>query len=485
MHFKRCHMTRRGSAIIMALVTMVVLLVLGLAVATVSLGTLKNNVVDAANNDAFYAAESAVTSAIEQLKYEVSSYYTQMLEAQRSEYAPLFANFFSGINGNAQLHFAEPVFEDVTTQTAFSTGSFDNTESICEFLISCTATAADGSEYRVDGKLYVKKVDVSTSGGVWLEMDDAAYKVGGTLKLLSGFGVYDGGDVITSVFSNPNKCYYSVEPPGILKIQPSTINNCLTYPSYTTPTISNPDVYVTVNNTILKNGSFPTNRPVTIVSAPGVSFKIDGSTSIYPGSVVYSRGNLTASPSMTATSPITCYCDGNFIASNGPVYANVYARGNVTTSGNFHGTIYCDGSATIGNSFHGTVISGSNLTLSGGLNGSFYAAGQININNGDQGNAVIYAGTKIVLGSGNYQNVVLFSGGDIDITGGSSLTGAIIAKGNVNQNAWLTLTYSSSVIQAIRDNLPQNEFFFSGGGEAELDEEVFMGQSITAQGRQS
>lgn len=481
---------RRGSAIIMALITMTVLILLGFALMTVSFGTLQYNVADASHNDAYYAAESAIYSAIEQLKYEVSSYYAQMLAATGSEYDPLFNNFFSGINSNAISRFIEPQFNGITTDTTFSTGTYDDVDDVCQFLISSTATTADGMDYRVSGWLRVKKVDIRT-GGNWLAIDDAAYKVGGTLALnKNGFEVH-GGNVVTSNFSNPRSKYYTIDAPYGLVLDPnaaSSVNHTLTYPSYTTPSITNPDLYVTVNNTTLGWGSFPTNRPVVIVGAPGVSFTISGGTTIYPGSVVYCQGSkLTLTTNMPSGSgPITCYSNGDLVLSNGYINANVYCRGNATTSGNIRANVTCDGSALIGGTFiGGTVKAGGNITVSGGYDANYYAAGNISISNGLQGsNHVVYAGGNLTLNGGGNANAVFFSGGDFDgdlvIENGPTVTGAIIAKGNCSQNSWFTVYYSRAVIEAIMND-PDNAFFFGGGTEP-LDENVFVGQEITAEG---
>ena len=84
----------RGSAIIVALITMCVLILLGGAVAILSSGTLNVNTADAQTNDAFYAADSSVNSAIEQIKYEASSYYNEMLAASGEAYISLYNSFF-------------------------------------------------------------------------------------------------------------------------------------------------------------------------------------------------------------------------------------------------------------------------------------------------------------------------------------------------------------------------------------------------------
>ena len=474
MWFEKHRFARRGSAIIMALVTMMVLLLLGLAVATVSLGTLKNSTADAGNNDAFYAAESAVTSAIEQLKYEVSSYYTQMLEAPRNDYPQLYADFFSAINDNAQQHFDKlTLFEDISTRTRFTIGYFDEAENKCEFLVSCTATTASGAKYQVDGKLYVKKVDIRTSGGVWLPEDvekNTAFMAGGTLTNTDGFTV-NGGNVRATTFVNPRQTQwylgYSISG-GDARTDPSTaskINNCLTYPGFTTPPLNGTDTYaVTVSNTTL-NWSFQPKKAVKIISPANVNFTIDSSCSPYAGTDVYCGGNLTMGCRLTG---------------------NIYVHGTATipSSCTLIGNIYCDGDVNInGAVITGTIISGGNVSYTGGnLTGSIYAAKQLAVANiSISPNCILYGGTKVSFNGGNYEAVV-FSGGDV-VAGGMTIKGAVITQ-NCNLNkGWLTINYSPAQIAAVKSN-PQNEFFFSGGGKTELSDDIFMSQSITAQGRQ-
>lgn len=514
--WKKVSSGQRGSAIIMALVTMTILLLLGLAVAMVSTGTLNSSAADASNNNAYYAAKSAVTSAIEQLKYETSSYYAEMLTANSSDYPSLYADFFATINENARSHFmySEPHFDSVTTNTTFTQGAFNSTDSICEFLVSSTATAADGNKYKVNGKLYVKKVDVSVAPDVWLEVDDVALKVGGTLTNSSGFSV-NGGNILTSNFVNPRETPhylgYNIQDGYRTDVIPgtdATINDCLEYSgvSYSNPVMASPNYTITVNNSTLESGTINSTYPsqtVSITSAPGISFTLsDTGPSIYPGSVVYSKGNLTLTA--PAASPgIKCYCDGNFSSSGADkyvtvycagdanitsgFYGTVYCKGKVNVTGNFHGAVYCNGDFTMpSGSFEGLVVCGgnSNITATGGLNASYYAAGNISINSGVTGvNHVVYAGGNITLTGGN-NSTVLFAGGDISV-GNTTVNGAIIAKGSVTQTGWFTVNYSRSDIEAIM-NSAKNEFFFPNkSSKPELNEDVFMGQSITPIGNQS
>ncbi len=500
---------RRGSAIIMALVIMTVLFLLGIAVITVSMGTLRTNVADAENTDAFYAAEAAVKSGIDQLKYEVAYYYNQMLTATSADYPTLYSNFFNKINENAGVNFKQLNFTGITTDTKFSIGTYDTANDICEFTITSTAIVDNTeTEYKVVGRLYVEKIDVRASDP-W-EIDDYALLAGGTFTNSDGFAI-NGGDAYVGQFINPRgtEWYqgYNGNPVVAMPGIGDTINGTVSFSgvSYSSPSITSPDYYVTVNNSTLKSSAVDTAKAVTIASAPGVSFTLsDAGSLIYPGSVVYSRGNLNLSA--RANSPgITVYCDGNFTSSGGSKYVTVYCAGNVTISeGPFYGTIYCKGTVTIsgnvtatvycdGNftmpsgSFKGLVVCGgnSNVTASGGIDASFYAAGDVSITSGLSGsNHVIYAGRDLTLSGGGGTNAVLFAGRDVYLKNGPTVNGAIIAKRNIYQSGWFTINYSYSRIQEIMED-PNNSFFFGGGGSsaANLDEAI-VGSKITAIGRQ-
>ena len=66
---------------------MVVLAMLGLAVSTMSLGTMQKNAADLSNNEAYYASASGINSAVDHLKHEVIRYYKQMAEANGTDYS--------------------------------------------------------------------------------------------------------------------------------------------------------------------------------------------------------------------------------------------------------------------------------------------------------------------------------------------------------------------------------------------------------------
>ena len=91
---KKAIFNNRGSAMVFALVTMTVLILLGMAIVVLSSGTLNVNTADAQNNNSYYAGEAGVNSAIAHLKYEVMRYYNDMLESNGSAYTALYSGFF-------------------------------------------------------------------------------------------------------------------------------------------------------------------------------------------------------------------------------------------------------------------------------------------------------------------------------------------------------------------------------------------------------
>jgi hypothetical protein len=64
----------------------------------------------------------------------------------------------------------------------------------------------------------------------------------------------------------------------------------------------------------------------------------------------------------------------------------------------------------------------------------------------------------------------------------------MIAKGDIffstDSNKYLTVTYSHSVIEEIMSKDSNEPMFTSSGGEPELNEDVFMGSDIKAEGIQ-
>ena len=490
---KKRNIGRRGSAIIMALVTMTMLILIGLAVVTVSMGALRTNSADADNNDAYYAAESAVASAIEQLKYEVSAYYMDMLATQGGELTALYNSFFPAINGNAQLHFLEPVFAGVTTDTTFSMGMFDETDKTCEFLISSTATAPGGAQYQVDGQLLVKKLDVGDSQYNWIT-DNAAIKAGGSLDLETKNSVsVENGNIIVAelLYDTKNALPYSITG-GQLIIDPNvglSIRDILTYPSFETPVIPSPTTYVT-SSTSYNWANIPA-APLNIATADGVSLHFNACT--MPEDVIYCKGDVSI-----ANCIVNCdiYCDGNVSISNASqINGTIYCRGDVTINNSFIDcSVYCDGFVSFTNfgSLTASIYAQDGIDFNNCTSGgNLYSPAQITISNATVTDGIIYSSTKLLLGGTSQTDMTaaLFSGGDIEFTGDTNVYGTMIAKNDIffkvdaNKDLFVDYVYSDETIMKLVSD-PDNLFFFTIPGTIRLDEDVFLGQEITAVGRQ-
>ena len=476
----------RGSALIMAMVTITVLLLLGLAVVTLSMGTLQANTADATTNKAYYAAEAGVNSALEQLKLEASSYYAAMLAADSADYTGLFGNFFNGISTGAQSSFTEPVINGVTTSTIFSTGSFDSQDSICEFIVTCTSTTSDGTKFAVEGRLYIKKIDVGGGGGSWF-VNDAAIIAGGTLKFgaTNGMTIKD-SNVIVSALTHSRQwgLPYSIQH-GQVIYDPTLkdkVNDVLKYPSYSIPAMTDIDLYITQNNTVINWSNVPAAL-VGITTAPGIN--ISFSSVNVPAGVIYGKGNVTVS---NGNMDADIYCDGNFTATSGTINGDIYCRGNVTlTNGNFNGSVICDGSLTLyGGSLGGSAICGGSINIhDAGSVVSLFATGPITVTRTNVKYGVVYSSTKISLGDCS-TTAIYFSAGDIELTGSGTVKGVMIAKNDIyftnDAYVYYTINYQKNEIDKIFADI-DNSFFESGTAAPGLNENVIVNQDITALGR--
>ncbi len=474
----------RGSAIIMALVIISILILLGLAVATLSMGTLINNTEDSENNEAYYAAEAGVNSAIEHIKYEVSSYYSKMLESSGEAYKKLYDNFFADINKNADLNFVEPSISGITTSTVFSKGSYK--DDICEFLISCEATSHDGTGYVINGSVYVKRVNiVSTSGYDWLSGGDAI-KAGGTLDLAkNNSAIVNGGNIhVGDLKYEPKNNKPITIWNGELIVEPglsSSMADMLSYPSYTDPSLTNVDLHITKSskNVNLNDAGKP---PITVTTDEGINLQFNNTN--IPEGIVHVKGDVKINNAVVYGD---IYCDGDLSLTNASIRGDIYCRGDININNiNLTGTIYCDGFITATNcSLNTTIYSGdgiycNNLSVSGNL----YSSGQITITNYSF-NGIIYSSDSLEIGSGSIMGV-LFSAGDLKFLGSVNVFGAVMGINDIyfktGNNKSITVSYSKSYIDQIVKN-PNNSFFFGSSGEPELEEDVFIGQNVSAQGR--
>ena len=373
--------------------------------------------------------------------------------------------------------------------TTFSNGTYDATEDIGEFLVSCTATAADGTSYVVDGALFVKRVDVSGgSSNDWI-IGDAAIKAGDTLSLgkKNGVGV-TGGDIIIAALEHERKwgLPYSISG-GELIINENvadTIEDNLSYPSFSDPDITDPDVYVTEDGYTFNWANIP-EAPVAITTADAVDIHFASCT--VPEGTVYGKGDVHIN---NGTYNADFYCDGDMHINNCSVYGNVYCRGDLMiNNANIYGTVFCDGLLEFVNgSLNNTAATGGGIDINNATcNGSLYSAADVVISQTGVNGGIVYSSTKLTAGNLS-ANAVFFSGGDIELTHSLSVTGCVIAKQDIyfstDSNKYMTVNYSQTTIDGLVYD-ENNAFFFSGTGEPELNENVFAGESVSAVGRTS
>ena len=138
----------------------------------------------------------------------------------------------------------------------------------------------------------------------------------------------------------------------------------------------------------------------------------------------------------------------------------------------------------------GSIFSDGDIDANNGtLEGSMFATGTITAHQLGVDGGIVYAHTKLYVGNMSSTGL-FFSGGDIELTGSMSVDGSMIAKGDIffstDSNKYLTVNYSHSVMEEIMSNDSNEPVLTSpSGGEPELDEDVFIGSSITAEGIQS
>jgi len=484
--------SKHGAAIIMALVVMTILIVLGLAVTTLSMGTLLSNSEDSENNGAYYAAEAGVTSAIEQVKYETSRYYAAMLESSGNYYSSLYNNFFYNIKSNSEDYFVEPDISGITTVTTFTTGTFDSVESVCEYIVSCKATSPDGAGYVVNGTVYIKKVNVIVSELYdWLS-DGAAIKSGGTLDLESKNSVnVTGGDVLVEVLSytETNDTPYTIVD-GEVIIDPcvgSTMEDKLSYPSFTDPAISFVDLNITAANQSIDWDNIG-EPPIGITSDVGLNLHFSSCT--LPDGVVHIKGDVNLTDCVVEAD---LYVDGDLKIDNTYNFTgDIYCRGNIDiVNSHISGDIYSDGYVDVTNTIlDSNVYSAAGIAIHNSTSvGNLYSEGEIFMDVSEVTGGIIYSSSKVTVGRGSL-TAILFSGGDIEFLGDVTVYGAVYAIDDIffktDSNNDLDVSYTiiaTNVDYIIND--PLNSFFFWHTVDRILEENVFAGQDVTAEGRKN
>ena len=384
----------------------------------------------------------------------------------------------------------EPSINGVNTATTFSTGTYDTDSDVCQFLISCLATAADGTRYAVDGEVYIKRVDVRTAEeNNWI-IPDAAITAGGTLELESKNSVnVTNGDVVVSTLSYTlkNDLPYVISG-GTLLVDPNTVNtihDVLTYPSFVDPYMPEVDLLITEENATVTWSNL-TNPPVYIETADNISLHIAACT--VPDGIIHVKGDLDIN---NAVINGDIYCDGNMSINNfSTVNGNIYCRGNLLIDNvDISGNIYCDGIVDFNN---GTLD--SNIYAGGGIDvhnavcgGNLFSPAPITLEVTTVTDGIIYSKTKLNVGRGSTA-AIFFSGGDIEFSGDVFVDGTVIAKNDIffkkdaNLELFVDYVYSTATLESILED-PNNGFFFTIPGMPQLDENIYVDDSVTAVGR--
>lgn len=478
--------SNKGSSILTAVIVMVVLALLGFAVTTMTMSALKNNVADSSNNEAYYASESGINTAVEHFKHEVISYYKKMADAETSDYGVLYSGFFENIAINAQVNFVEPKIKGVQTNTTFYMGSFDADNNVCEYRIQCIAITKDNARYQVNATLLVKKIDLqSSSGGELVLVDNAALIAGELFEIpKKSSATIKGGNAIVKDYkynSSWNPCQING---GSLYINPN-IGNCvqdiLNYTSYSDPDMSNPNA-VANGNTSYNWGSIPPS-PVKIISTPGSEIQVHSCT--ITSGVIYSRGDLHMN---NGTFTVDLYADGDVHINNCTINGNIYCRGD-----------FLGNNAVI----NGSVISESSIDWhNGAMNGSVYgetqvyiqdasgigdviSPGPIEIKRAGINGGLVYSSTHIKIGDCSIK-ALLYSMGDIEVNKSLSIEGAMVAKKNIyhnKTNIWFTINYSPQIIEEIMGDTDYSFFQPKNGQAQSLNSGVFISEDVSVIGK--
>lgn len=478
--------SKNGSSILTVVIAMLVLVLLGFAVTTMTISTLNSNVADSSNNEAYYASDSGINSAIEHLKHEVISYYRKMNDADNSEYGALYSGFFENIAIKAQTEFIEPAIDGVQTNTTFFTGSFDADNNVCQYKIQCIATTQDNSRYQVNATLHIKKVDIkSSTGGELVLVDNAALIAGELFEIPKNAGAtINGGDAIVKDYKYNSSWNPLNMNGGNLVIEPNigeAVKDILNYSSYCDPDMSNPNA-VASGNTSYNWGSIPPS-PVKIVSTPGSQIQVHNCT--ITNGVIHSKGDLHMN---NGTFTVDLYADGDVHINNCTINGNIYCRGD-----------FLGNNAVI----NGSVISESSVDWhNGAMNGSVYgetqvfiqdasgigdviSPGPIVINRAGITGGLVYSTTKITVGDCNIK-ALLYCMGDVEINKSMSIQGAIVSKQKVyyaKKNVWFTINYSPQIIEEIMGDTDYSFFQPEEGQSQTLDSSVFVSEDVSIIGK--
>lgn len=448
---------KKGNALLAAVVTFSVLIILTMGIAASSVTSIQLSVKSARVNNTYYSGETAAQKGLQQVKESVAQYYAKLRDdfnatQDMNAYNEAYTSFFDNVIKNAEYDYKEPVFTEtsykgVKTTTTFSKESEDNEAGTAQIKVTSKATMPDGSEKTVSGYLTIQKYPVVTESGSTYEVTKNVLTVGGNMVFYNNNNTQQvnvsGGTIQIGGYQNKN-AYKSLNPESAVSIVPGlgdAIKNELTYATM-----------------LQKRDTRTPTRYITATTPP--IWSDQGSQS----ELHYLEG-----------------VDGlSFSVSGGSYYGQVYCRGSNLTiqNGNYFGNIFCDGNVTLnGASVNGNIVAAGDINISGGtyygtiqngklVKGAFFAGGNININNGGTAqNLYLYARNNFNMNSNPSGSAIIFAGGDINVTVSRtfSYSGTMLAKGNFNLKApdscWHQLNNSPALAAAAPYHEWYNTFF--------------------------
>lgn len=456
---------KSGSALLAVVMIISVVLILGMGILTLSLANARQNKIDDTYERDYYSADGGAQQGVEALK-------NAALEQYRMISVDLKNNVLSSNNATSFFTALDAVTYSPPQPDSSVGGPNTLTVAISHSTVdsdthryTVTAAATDGKTPRkIVGSVDISFIPVTTATD-FTPLGTQAVISGGTLVTNGNYCEIQ-GDVKFGTL--PTYSQYQFKLNGVTNPDlssyvdtntASSINWNMSYPGFTSsakPSSLTLPAYSSA--TSLTNSIFSVAPYNWTVPSP-IYLDLEGSSGTYTmssfdyiGGTIYCTANLTDScPHITGTSGnyVKIYCKGNLTLS-GVVgsYVKIYCDGNVTISGGGidHLTVYCNGTLTDSSNSKTQV--------------RYYCNSYIMTGGQSSGDNIIYAKSSMTIQSSPVTGL-LYSGGNITIQGGSSVTGQIVAKGNIIMNGPFNYNYDASMLQRLNaDAFPTS----TGGG---------------------
>lgn len=457
----------RGSALVSAFVVIVVVLILGLGILTLSTANIAQAKVDDTYARDYHVAGGGARQGIEALKNAALDQYRKIADDLESNIQSTnnAASFFSALDAFAYSPRQPDASSGGPTSLAVAISHAAVDADTRRYTVLATAT--DGkTPRRVASSIDIRFIPVEKTSG-FTPLGTQAVIAGGTLVQNQGYtSITDTTDLAFPVkFGSMPSCKsYALN--GAYKadlspyVDPATADSLswdMDYPGFTSavkPSGSQLSLPAYTSPATITNMSFGGSAPSPVY------LDLEGSSGAYTmSSFNYVGGTVYCTASLTASNP--------YITGTASSYVNIYCRGNLTLNGVIarYVNIYCDGNVAIngGNSYRNVTV-----YCNGTINDSCtdrrdvrYYCGAYRMNGGNfHGDNIVYTENSLHLES--TVSGLFYSNGAIDVGSGSGVTGQVVAKGNITMNGSFNFTYDDDMIQ----RLNVDPFTTSTGGGA-------------------